>query len=216
MVTTLRPVFPRGDLDHFPTDGYARNDHIIKLMRTALIFCVILFLARMSRADGGAIQFQGDAGPFHITVFTLPPILSAGLVDLTVLVQDRSKLNPLLDATVTLDLIAQGGFALRKDAWSPPSCSLNKSAALTSIPARLNHGENRLLYGALVQIPKSGAWQLRVNIQRENDTESIGTLLKVNPPVSPPLAYWHLFILPPLGVLGFLLNQKARQVHKKA
>jgi hypothetical protein len=216
MVAALRPVFSCGDLDHFPTHGYARNDNVIKFMRTALIFCVVLLLARMSRADGGAIQFQGDAGPFHVTVFTLPPILSAGLVDVTVLVQDRSKLSPLLDANVTLDLIAQGGFTLRKDAWSPPSCSLNKSATLTGIPAKLNHGENRLLYGALVQIPNSGVWQLRVNIQRENDTERIGTLLKVNPPVSPPLAYWHLFILPPLGVLGFLLNQNARhsRTHK--
>jgi len=184
-------------------------------MRMALIFCLVLFLARTSRADGGAIQFQGDTGPFHVTVFTLPPILSAGPVDVTVLVQDRSKLSPLLDANVTLDLTACGDPALRKDAWSPPSCSLNKSPALTGIPAKLNHGENRLLYGALVQIPNSGSWQLRINIQRDTETESIGILLEVNPPASPPLAYWHLFILPPLGVLGFLLNQKARRVHKE-
>jgi hypothetical protein len=180
-------------------------------MRTALIFCVILFLARTSRADGGAIQFQDDTGPFHVTVFTLPPILSAGPVDVTVLVQDRSKLSPLLDASVTLDLIAQGDGAPGKDAWWPPACSLDKSAPLTGIPAKLNHGENRLLYGALLQIPNSGAWQLRINIQRDNERESIGTLLKVNPPASPPLAYWHLLILPPLGVLGFVLNQKARR-----
>ena len=181
-------------------------------MRTALIFCVILFLARMSRADGGAIQFQGDAGPFHVTVFTLPPVLSAGPVDVTVLVQDRSKLSPLLDASVTLDLTLRGGRTLeKKDAWSPPSCSLGKSAALNGIPARLNHGGNRLLYGALVQIPRSGAWQLRINIERANETESIDTLLEVNPSASPPLTYWHLFILPPLGVLGFLLNKRARR-----
>jgi hypothetical protein len=184
-------------------------------MRMALIFCVVLFLARTSRADGGAIQFQGDAGPFHVTVFTLPPILSAGSVDVSVLVQDSAKLSPLLDANVTLDLTARDDRALGKDAWSPPSCSLNKSATLTGIPAKLNHGENRLLYGALVQIPNSGWWQLRINIRRDNETESIGTLLKVNPPASPPLAYWHLFILPPLGVLGFLLNQKARRRPQK-
>ena len=52
----------------------------------------------------------------------------------------------------------------------------------------LNHEENRLLYGALVQISNSGAWQLRINIRRDNGTESIGTLLDVNPPASPPLA----------------------------
>ena len=61
--------------------------------------------------------------------------------------------------------------------------------------------------------PGKHAWQLRC----DNETESIGTLLEVNPPASPPLAYWHLFILPPLGVLGFLLNQKARlRPQKKA
>lgn len=180
-------------------------------MRTALIFCVVLFLARVSWADGGAIQFQGDAGPFHVTVFTLPPILSAGPVDVTVLVQDRSKLAPLLDANVKLDLTAHGDRDPRKNAWMPPACFLNKSVALTGIQAKLNHGENRLLYGALVQIPSSGAWQLRINIQRANETEHIDTLLKVNEPASPPLAYWHLFMLPPLGVLVFLLNQKARR-----
>jgi hypothetical protein len=185
------------------------------LMRTAFIFCVLLFLARMSRADGGAIQFQGDAGPFHVTVFTLPPILSAGPVDVTVLVQDRSKLSPLLDASVTLDLTAKASPVQGQDAWSPPSCSLNKSVTLTGVPAKLNHGENRLLYGALVQIPGSGAWQLRVNIQRAHETARIDTLLQVNPPASPPLAYWHLFILPPLGVLGFLLNKQARRRDKQ-
>src|SRR6266481_691138 len=127
-------------------------------MRTTLIFCIVLFLARTGRADGGAIQFQGDPGPFHVTVFTLPPILSAGSVDVTVLVQDRSKLNPLLDARVTLDLTAQASaedakVLLRKEAWAPPACALSTPALLANISAKLNHGENRLLYGALVQVP---------------------------------------------------------------
>ena len=176
-----------------------------------LIFCVLSFFTETSWADGGAIQFQGDTGQFHVTVFTLPPILSAGLVDVTVLVQDRSNLSPLLDATVTLNLISQGSSDLKKEAWSPPCCALNKAEALTDIPAKLDHAENRLLYGALLQIPYSGAWQLNVNIQRNIQRENVRTLLKVNPPAPPPLTYWHLFILPPLGVVGFILNQNARR-----
>src|SRR6202011_4093553 len=132
-------------------------------MRTVLIFCVVLFLARTGRADGGAIQFQGDAGTFHVTVFTLPPILSAGPVDVTVLIQDRSKLNPLLDARVTFDLNEETTAGPTKEAWSPPACALNAPLALAGIPARLNHGENRLLYGAIVQVPSSGIWKLKIN-----------------------------------------------------
>jgi hypothetical protein len=180
-------------------------------MRTAFIFGLMLLLARTSWADGGAIRFQGDAGSLHVTVFTLPPILRAGAVDVTVLIQDRSKLNPLLDARVTLDLSPQSGNVLKKEAWSPPACALNMPAPLAGIAARLNHGENRLLYGALTQVPYSGIWNLKINIQRDSETESVTTLLKVNPPAPPPLAYWQLFIVPPLGVLGFILNRTARR-----
>jgi hypothetical protein len=184
-------------------------------MRMALVLGLILLLARMSLADGGAIQFQGDAGSFHVTVFTLPPILSAGPVDVTVLIQDRMRLNPLLDARVTLDLRAETGTTMKKPAWSPPACALNMPSSLTDIPARLNHGENRLLYGALVQVPSSGTWKLKINIQRDAETESVSALLKVNPAVSPPLAYWQLFMLPPLGVIGFVLNRTARHRRRR-
>jgi hypothetical protein len=185
-------------------------------MWTRLIFLLFLLLARTSWADGGAIQFQGDTGPFHVTVFTLPPILSAGSIDVTVLIQDRSKLDPLLDARVTLDLTAQAGVdggkaLLRQEAWAPPACALNAPASLANIPANLNHGENRLLYGALVQVPFSGIWKLKVNIQRDSAIKSVETLLKVNAPAPPPLAYWQLFILPPIAVFGFILNQRARK-----
>jgi len=190
--------------------GLARA-RVISTAIATLIFCALSFFTGTSWADGGAIQFQGDTGRFHVTVFTLPPILSAGVVDVTVLVQDRSNLNPLLDATVTLDLTAQGGNDLRKEAWSPPCCAMSKAAPLTGVPARLDHAENRLLYGALVQIPYSGTWQLNVNIQRDIERESVRMLLKLNPPAPAPLTYWHLFILPPLGVIGFILNQKARR-----
>jgi len=185
-------------------------------MKTTLIFGLIFFMARIGWADGGAIQFQGDADSLHVTVFTLPPILSAGPVDVTVLIQDRSKLNPLLDARVTFDLSQETNPRLKKEAWSPPACALNAPLSLTGIPARLNHGENRLLYGSIVQIPSSGIWKLKINIARDSETESVSTLLKVNPPPSPPIAYWHLFILPPLGVLGFFLNLTAKsQRHAK-
>jgi hypothetical protein len=161
-------------------------------------------------ADGGAIQFQGDAGAFRVTLFTQPPILHAGLIDLTLLLQDRSNLNPLLDAKVTFDLKPQESNGVQQPQWMPPACAMNKTIDLTDIPAKLGHGENRLLYGNVVQIPASGHWRLKVIIRRSAERAEIETLLNVVPAPLPPLAYWHLFLLVPGGILGFVLHQMAR------
>ena len=180
-------------------------------MRTALILCCVLLVsARMSWADGGAIEFQGDTGTFHVTVFTRPPILRTGLIDITLLLQDRSNLNPLLDAQVRFNLTARDGPTTQAAPWMPPACAMTKTADLSDIPAKLGHGENRLLYGGVVQIPYSGHWQLRVQIQRGTESAEIETLLNVAPALLPPLAYWHLFLLVPAGILGFVLLQMAR------
>ena len=83
------------------------------------MFCFSLV---SSRADGGAYPIPGGCRDrFHVTVFTLPTILSAGPVDVTVLIQDRVKLGPLLDARVTLDLSAQSVNSSKKEAWLPPA-----------------------------------------------------------------------------------------------
>jgi hypothetical protein len=181
-----------------------------------ILCCVLLAMARMVRADGGAIQFQGDAGAFRVTVFTQPPILHAGLIDLTLLLQDRSSLNPLLDAKVTFNLAAQENNNPKPVEWMPPACVMNKAVDLSDIPAKLGHGENRLLYGNVVQILNNGYWQLKALIQRGAETAEIETLLNVTPAPLPPLAYWHLFILPPLGIIGFVLNQLARGQRRAA
>jgi hypothetical protein len=234
----LCSLFPGSDLGHFSTDGYARyNDVLVSgprnkrhqisqrvggfggiiskvITRILLIFGLVSFLARSVWADGGTIRFQGDAGSFHVTVFTLPPILAAGAVDVTVLLQDRSKLEPLLDANVTFDLTAESGAARQTAAWLPPACAMNPPASLAGIPATLNRGENRLLYRAYVQIPHSGSWNLKIHIRRGDEFENVATLLPVNPPAPPVLAYWQLFMLPFVGVLGFIVNRSARSLHR--
>jgi len=198
-------------MDHFSTDGHARND---AMRRVLLVLGLLFLLVGSVWADGGTIRFQGDAGTFHVTVFTLPPILAAGVIDVTVLVQDRAKLSPLLDANVTFDLIAESAPVRGTAAWLPPACAMNPPPSLTGIPATLGHGENRLLYGTYVQIPYSGSWNLKIKIRRDTENESVATLLSVPPPAPPALAYWQLFILPPLCVLGFIANRAARRRQK--
>jgi hypothetical protein len=175
-----------------------------------LITLLLLFVTRLANADGGAIQFQGDSGPFHITLFTLPSILQAGPIDVTVLLQEKSTMEPLLDADIRfgLTLIREG--TTQRDAWLPPACAWTPTSGLTDVPARLNHGENKLLYGTLIQVPRAGTWNLETNIKRGSERTTISTTLSINPPAPPALAYWRLFAIPPLGIAGFALYQKAR------
>jgi len=180
-----------------------------------LVFGLVILFPVLSRADGGSIRFQGDTGPFHITVFTSPPVLTAGTVDVTVLAQDRTSLDPLLDATVTFNLVAQSTAKDQVDSWTPPACASTMRSSLTNIPAKLYHGENRLLYGAYVRFPHSGTWKLNVKIEHAAASGNVSLLLPVDPPIPPPLAYWHLLILPALGILGFIANRSAKRGHRK-
>src|SRR5580692_6497389 len=61
--------------------------------------------------DGGAVQLRKEAGPFVITVFTAPAPLSAGPVDVSVLLQKRNGLEPVLDAGVSLILRSEASGA---------------------------------------------------------------------------------------------------------
>ena len=212
MVITRVGLFCGRDLDYFSTDGHARDvDVMNSRLQTAFLFWLIL--SNVALADGGTIRLQTDTGSFHITVFTQPPVLAAGPVDISVLVQNRKDLSPVMDATLAFDLIPFEGTGAKS--WMPPSSAMSTSSGLSAIPARLDHGENRLLYGAAVHIPHSGRWGLRIHLQRASETSTVETLLTVAPPTSPPLAYWHLFALPGVFAGIFVLHQIALRARKK-
>ena len=102
-----------------------------------LVLAVAAASAPRVFADGGAVQFRQETGPFLVTLFAAPAPLRAGPVDLSVMVQDRTSLEPVLDADVSLRLSAEGG---------PGS-----SARLTRANA-----QNKLLYAAPIDISKAG------------------------------------------------------------
>ena len=68
-----------------------------------LTFVAMLAPARLF-ADGGTIQLRKEAGALLITVFTSPSPLSAGPADISVLLQKRNGLDPVLDADVSMRL----------------------------------------------------------------------------------------------------------------
>ena len=53
---------------------------------------------RLLFADGGIVQFQKQAGPFFVTVFSAPVPLRVGAADLSVMVQKADDRSEVLDA----------------------------------------------------------------------------------------------------------------------
>src|SRR5258705_2791609 len=92
-------------------------------------------------ADGGAVQMRKETGDLVITVFTSPAPLSVGPVDMSLLLQNRNGLEPVLDANVSL--------VLRSGA---------SSIEVRARPTR-EQAQNKLLYAAAVTLPESGQWQ---------------------------------------------------------
>ncbi|MEI9975838.1 MAG: hypothetical protein WDO73_29525 [Ignavibacteriota bacterium] len=61
---------------------------------------LLILIQSTALADGGTVQFRSEAGPYVITLFTTPTPLTAGPIDISLLLQDRDGLTPVLDADV--------------------------------------------------------------------------------------------------------------------
>jgi len=147
-----------------------------------------------ARADGGVLRLREASGPFLISIFTASDPLRAGPLDLSVLVQDRSSGETILDATVDL-------------AFQP----LDSDNPQFLSRATHQRATNKLLQAAVVKIPATGRWVLRVKVRRGSDEATSTTELQVAPPPPRLAAIWPYLLLPPLAIGVFALHQALRQ-----
>ena len=154
-----------------------------------LLLPVVITLAQATAfADGGTVQLRKEAGALVITVFSSPAPLSAGPVDISLLVQNRNGLEPVLDANVSLLLRAE--------------------ASGTEIQARptREQAQNKLLYAAPVTLAESGKWQLAITILRNGErTDATGTI-GVAPTPAMVASYWGYIAFPPVLIVAFVVN----------
>ena len=152
---------------------------------------VVVILAQVSAfADGGTVQLRKEAGDLVITVFTSPAPLSVGPVDISLLLQSRHGLEPVLDANVSL--------ALREDA-----SSIEFEARPTREQAR-----NKLLYAAPVMFPKPGKWQIRVTVERIGvETAAVG-IVEVAPARDTAASYSAHIAFPPVMIALFVVRER--------
>jgi hypothetical protein len=190
-------------VDHFPTDGNARDDAALKNMRRP--FSAFLILLSASAAccygDGGAVITRQTIDGLQLTVFASPAPLRAGPVDVSVLVQKGEK--PVLDAAVDISWKANSAFPVD---WLPPCCTMESGTE--RIPALRGHSNNRFLYSAIVPMKTAGPSELRVRVLEAGREVVLSCDFDVRRPLPPLLAFWPWLAFPPVAIAGFLLHQK--------
>lgn len=135
--------------------------------------------------------FRKPAGPFVVTVFSEPDPVRVGVADLSVMVETASDQNAVLDANANLHL--------RKA----------EDGRIIELVAPATHGgaSNKLLYAASIRLPSAGTWKLTVEVRSQGRDGSASGELKVLAPEPPVMAHWPLFVIVPVMILFFVLNQ---------
>ena len=152
------------------------------------LVCFFLAAASFLYADGGALLLSGQSGSLQISVFGTPVPLRSGLADLSVLLQNESDHQVLLDAAVTLRLSQKGR----------PEITLEPTPTQAA---------SKYMYASQVTFPASGKWNLQVICkQRSQVSELLGTIT-VLPEQPAVLTYWPYFALIPVAIFLFVLNQ---------
>jgi hypothetical protein len=156
-------------------------------LRKALLLAV---LARPTLfGDGGTLQLSGETPELSVTVFTSPAPLSAGPADISVLLQKRETLEPVLDADV---LIVMRAVA---------------SGSEIRVRATREQAQNKLLYAAPLTLSESGTWQIKVSILRRGVSSEILGNIGVAANRQKLETYWLYLTFPPLMVLLFTIRE---------
>lgn len=160
---------------------------------TKLLFpAAAILLQTIAFADGGSIQLRRDAGNLAITVFTSPTPLSEGRADISVLIQNRNGLDPVLDADVRL--------VLHSDA---------SDIEFEAHPTR-TQAQNKLLYAAPVIFAKPGKWQIFVVVMQNGKQTSVNGTFEVAAAPLRAAAYAGYIAFPPVIVVLFLIHRRLR------
>ncbi len=138
--------------------------------------------------DGGTLRFSGRRGDRSITVFTAPAPLSAGPVDLSVLVLDAKTGRPIthLPIEVRGQRIGSAESGIR-------------------MPATTEAATNKLMRAARLELPEPGRWHFDVCVEGVDSSEPIGFDVEVAQPaprwlemsiwIAWPLVPIHLFAI---------------------
>jgi hypothetical protein len=164
-------------------------------VKTTLALILNVMLAPIgAHGDGGVVYLRETSGPFLVTVFAAPEVPRVGLIDTSVLVQDRQTGTVIPDTTVNLELLPMANT-------NPPF----------SIRATLGQARNRLLQTVSIAMPTPGWWAVKIRVRRDRAEEVVfATKLLIMPAAPRVGSLWPFLILPPIAIGLFALHQTLR------
>lgn len=115
-------------------------------MKRILCFSISLLLyPSLVLADGGTLRISQRCGDYQVSVFTSPAVLRAGLIDISVLVQDAAtgQVRTNLPISIQLQSDEERSIQLQQ-------------------PADASAATNKLFRAALFDVPRAGTWKASV------------------------------------------------------
>src|SRR5258708_3150574 len=150
---------------------------------------VLAILAQAAAwADGGTVLLRQEAGDLVITVFASPSPLSVGPIDISLLLQNRNGLEPVLDADVSL--------------------LLHKDASIIEARPTREQARNKLLYATPVTFAEPGKWQIAVTVVRNGEKTNAVGILEVAPAPGKSASYAAYIAFPPVMIVLFMVRER--------
>jgi hypothetical protein len=142
----------------------------------------------LARADGGMMRLSSKQSGYQITVFTAPTPIRAGVVDVSVFVQDASTGNPMTQVRVTVRMIKSAKLALE-------------------YPATTESATNKLFHAAQFELPEPGRWNMQVKVKGSHGLALIACEVEAAEPLPRWREIWPWFGWPALAIALFSIHQ---------
>jgi hypothetical protein len=140
---------------------YRRGAAIVPV--AGLVALAIGALAGETEAHGGRVQLaKAPAGPYLVSVWTLPDPPRVGSLDVSLAVMEPRTERALLDATARLTATPRGG-----------------PAGVLAHALERGAGGNPILYHALLDVPAAGPWQVTITVDGPAGSGQVGFDLAV-------------------------------------
>jgi hypothetical protein len=139
-------------------------------------------------ADGGALRLSERAGLYHIAVFTAPTPVQAGMVDISVFVQDGATGEGVPAALVIVRLKSR------------------TSGEVLEYPASSAAATNKLFQAAVFPLPEAGWWDVEVVVEGPRGQARVRFEMEASRATPRWLTMWPWFTWPILPIALFCLH----------